>query len=56
MLKKYLKKLKGQGMTEYLLIIGVIVLAAAVAIAAFGDQIKAAFQSLADQIGKLFGT
>ncbi|WP_251553645.1 Flp family type IVb pilin [Neobacillus muris] len=38
-IKKFVKEEKGQGMTEYGLILGVIAVGAVVAITAFGDAI-----------------
>lgn len=46
----FLRK-KGQGMTEYILIVALIALVAVASIQLFGDKIKAKFNTLAETIG-----
>ncbi|EKD26379.1 MAG: hypothetical protein ACD_79C01234G0005 [uncultured bacterium] len=41
-----IKRRKGQGMTEYIIIVGLIALAAIVVVALFGKQIKAQFAGM----------
>lgn len=41
-----LRKKKGQGMTEYIIIVGLIALSAIVIVALFGKQIKAQFAGM----------
>jgi pilus assembly protein Flp/PilA len=43
---KFVREEKGQGMTEYGLILGLIALAAVVALGAFGDEIGARFDEI----------
>ena len=49
-MKKMMLKKKGQGMTEYILIVALIALVAVASIQLFGEKIKAKFTSLADTI------
>jgi Flp pilus assembly pilin Flp len=49
-MKKMILKKKGQGMTEYILIVALIALVAVASIQLFGDKISARFKSLADTI------
>ena len=48
-----IKRRKGQGMTEYIIIVGLIALSAIVIVALFGKQIKAQFSSMT---GAMSGT
>ena len=41
-----IKRKKGQGMTEYIIIVGLIALSAIVIVALFGKQIKAQFSGM----------
>jgi len=50
MLKKFLKDESGQGMTEYILIVALIAIAAIVAVRLFGTKIAAAFQRQASTV------
>jgi Flp pilus assembly pilin Flp len=44
------KRKKGQGMTEYIIIVGLIALSAIVIVSLFGQQIKAGFASMTRSI------
>jgi len=50
MWKKFLKDERGQGMTEYILIVALIAVAAIVAVKMFGGTIKGLFSSASDKI------
>ena len=50
LIKRLWTEESGQGMTEYALIIGLIALAAVIAITAFGDALSAWFNALAGRI------
>ena len=41
-----IKRIKGQGMTEYIIIVGLIALSAIIIVALFGKQIKAQFSGM----------
>ncbi|MCP4481808.1 MAG: Flp family type IVb pilin [bacterium] len=45
-----LRRKKGQGMTEYILIVALIALVAVASIQLFGEKIKERFSTLADTI------
>ena len=49
---KPLKNKKGQSMTEYILIVALIAVAAIVAVKMFGSQIKSLFESSTSKIGE----
>lgn len=46
-----IKRRKGQGMTEYIIIVGLIALSAIVVVALFGKQIKQQFASMTGALG-----
>ncbi|MBU1076705.1 MAG: Flp family type IVb pilin [Spirochaetes bacterium] len=50
MLKKFLNDETGQGMTEYILIVVLVAVAAIVVVKVFGEQIKSLFQKSTDKI------
>ncbi len=49
-MKQIMFRKKGQGLTEYILIIALIALAAIVSIQVFGEKIKAKFTALSDTL------
>lgn len=52
-IKKFIKEEEGQGMTEYGLILGLVAIAAVVALTTMGDTLKEKFEII---IEKLKGT
>ena len=50
-MKKLLKGKKGQGMTEYILIIALIAILVLGAVKMFGGKIKAGFNKASDKVG-----
>ncbi len=52
MLKKFLNEEKGQGMTEYILIVVLIAVAAIVVVKLFGKQIAGLFKKSTEKIDK----
>ena len=55
MLKRFMKDRSGQSMTEYILIVALIALAAFIAVKLFGTNIKAAFTGAAEKINEASG-
>lgn len=51
--KKFVMQEQGQGLTEYALILGLIALAAVVAVTAFGGKIKALFNTTSNSLGNV---
>lgn len=49
----YLKEQRGQGTTEYAILVGVLVLIAIVAILAFKDKVSELWNAIADGINSL---
>ena len=45
------KRQRGQGMTEYILLVALIAIAAIAAVRYFGNKTKEGFQAAADQVG-----
>ncbi len=52
MIKRFLNEEKGQGMTEYILIVVLIAIAAIVVVKAFGNKIKELFTKSTNKITK----
>lgn len=52
MLKRFLNEEKGQGMTEYILIVVLIAVAAIVVVKLFGKQIAGLFKKSTEKIDK----
>jgi pilus assembly protein Flp/PilA len=50
MIRKFFKDESGQGMTEYILIVALIAVAAIVAVKMFGSQITGLFSKSSDKI------
>ena len=44
------RRIRGQGMTEYIIIVGLIAVAAIVAVSAFGTGVKGQFKTMAQSI------
>ena len=55
-LAKNLNRKKGQGMTEYIIIVVLVAIALIVAVAAFGGDIKSLFNKSEDQLENLGNT
>lgn len=45
-----LKKLRGQGMSEYIIMVGLVAVAAIGIYTAFGDQVRTAMRSIGEQL------
>lgn len=50
-MKTQLKKQRGQGMTEYILLVALIAIAAIAAVKYFGGKTKEGFENAADAVG-----